>query len=225
MNDMTGPTPRVARGLPRPGHFVVAGLLAATLTACGLLGGGKRDRITIYAPDPRVQADPSWPAVDWQLSMTSPEAARMIDSLRIAVRPTPAELQVYKGANWAKRPGDMLQDTLLRALEDSGKIPAVARQGSGIGADYKLVLDLRRFEADYPQPGGLPAATIEVNAKLLHAQDQRVVAGRTFLQAEPASTAAIPDVVAAFDRALGTLGRDMTGWILTTGQQHEAGGH
>ena len=149
----------------------------------------------------------------------------MIDSLRIAVRPSPSELQVYKGANWAKRPSDMLQDTILRALEDSGKIPAVARQGSGIGADYKLVLDLRRFEADYPQPGGLPAATIEVNAKLLHAQDQRVVAARTFLHAEPASTAAVADVVTAFDRALSTLGGDMTGWILTTGQQHEASAH
>ena len=165
------------------------------------------------------------PTVGWQLSLTGPDAARMVDSLRIAVRPSPAELQVYKGANWAKRPSDMLQDTLLRALEDSGKIPAVARQGSGISADYKLVLDLRRFEADYPQPGGLPAATIEVNAKLLHAQDQKVVAARTFLEAEPASSAAIPDVVAAFDRGLSTLGGDMAGWILTTGQQHEAGAH
>ena len=208
-----------------PVRALVAFALLTALTGCGLLGGGKRDRITIYSPDPRVQADPSWPAVDWQLSLTSPDAERMIDSLRIAVRPSPAELQVYKGANWAKRPSDMLQDTLLRALEDSGKIPAVARQGSGISADYKLVLDLRRFEADYPQPGGLPAATIEVNAKLLHAQDQKVVAARTFLEAEPASSTAIPDVVAAFDRGLSTLGGDMAGWILTTGQQHEAGAH
>ena len=208
-----------------PVRALAAFALLTALTGCGLLGGGKRDRITIYSPDPRVQADPSWPTVDWQLSLTSPEAARMIDSLRIAVRPSPAELQVYKGANWAKRPTDMLQDTLLRALEDSGKIPAVARQGSGISADYKLVLDLRRFEADYPQPGGLPAATIEVNAKLLHAQDQKVVAARTFLEAEPASSTAIPDVVTAFDRGLSTLGGDMAGWILTTGQQHEAGAH
>ncbi|MFP7722491.1 ABC-type transport auxiliary lipoprotein family protein [Lysobacter sp. A3-1-A15] len=199
--------------------------MAALLAGCGVLGGGKRDRITIYAPDPRVQADPTWPAVDWQLSLTAPEADGMFDSLRIAVRPSPDELQVYKDANWAKRPSDMLQDTLLRALEDSGKIPAVARQGSGISADYKLVLDLRRFEADYPQPGGLPAATIEVNAKLLHAQDQKVVAARTFLHAEPADTTAIPDVVVAFDRSLTALGREMAGWILSTGQQHEVSAH
>lgn len=204
---------------------VAALALLATLAGCGLLGGGKRDRITIYAPDPRIQADPAWPSVDWQLSLTSPDAERMIDSLRIAVRPTPSELQVYKGANWAKRPTDMLQDALLRALEDSGKIPAVARQGSGISADYKLVLDLRRFEAEYLRPGGTPSATIEVNAKLLHAQDQKVVDARTFLHAEPSSSAAIPDVVDAFDRGLSTLGRDMTGWILMTGQQHEAGAH
>ena len=211
--------------LRAPARALAAATLFALLAGCSLLGGGERERITIYSPDPRVQADPAWPSVGWQLSLTHPDAERMIDSLRIAVRPSPSELQVYKGANWAKRPSDMLQDTILRALEDSGKIPAVARQGSGIGADYKLVLDLRRFEADYPQPGGLPAATIEVNAKLLHAQDQRVVAARTFLHAEPASTAAVADVVTAFDRALSTLGGDMTGWILTTGQQHEASAH
>ena len=201
-------------------------LLAATLLAgCSLLGGGGKERATIYAPDPRVEATAGWPSVDWQLSLSRATASQMNDSLRIAVRPAPNELQVYKGAAWAKTPSDMLEDAVLRALEDSDRIPAVARQGSGISADYKLVLDLRRFEADYPQPGGLPAATIEVNAKLLHAQDQKVVAARTFLEAEPASSTAIPDVVAAFDRGLSTLGGDMAGWILTTGQQHEAGGH
>ena len=80
----------------------------------------------------------------------------------------------------------MIEDTVLRALEDSGKIPPSPAQGSGIGADYKLVMDLRRFEADYAG-AAIPSATIEVNAKLLHAGDQRVVASRTFLQVQPAS--------------------------------------
>ncbi|MCI4567646.1 ABC-type transport auxiliary lipoprotein family protein [Lysobacter sp. CFH 32150] len=190
------------------------------LAGCSILGPKPKDAATVYAPDPRVQAEASWPTVRWQLALGRPQGARNIDSQRIAVRPTPNELQVYKGAQWAKPPGEMLEDALLRALEDSGRIPAVGRQGSGIGADYRLLLDLRRFESDYAG-NATPAATIEVSAKLLHVKSQQVVASRTFLQAQPAAGTAVPEVVNAFEQALATISRDLAGWTLTTGNSYE----
>lgn len=208
-------------------RIVIALVIAIALPACSLLGGGgrnERDRATIYAPDPRVQADPAWPAAQWQLSLSPPTAARMIDGFRIAVRPTPDELQVYRGATWAKTPTDMLQDTVLRALEDSGKLPAVARQGAGFAANYKLTLDVRRFEADYAG-NAMPSATIEVTAKLIHSVDQGIVASRTFLHAEPSSSTEVANVVEAFSRALSIVGRDLSGWVLTTGDAHERTAH
>jgi len=116
----------------RPGRtlsILACALISCGLVGCSLLGGGRNDRArsTIYAPDPRVQVDPSWPSAQWQLSLAPPTSARMIDSLRIAVRPTPHEMQVYSGAAWSKPPTEMLQDSILRALEDSGKLAAVAR--------------------------------------------------------------------------------------------------
>jgi len=196
-------------------------LVSMLLAGCSILGGGgPKDAATIYAPDPRIDADPSWPSVSWQLAMTDTTSARMIDSLRIAVRPTPGELQVYKSASWAKTPTEMVEDGVLRALEDSGKIPAVARQGSGIAADYKLISDLRRFEADYTGQA-LPSAVIEVNVKLMHAQDQQVIAARTFLQAQPAGGIELPQVADAFEQALRGVSRDVAGWVLTTGDAHE----
>jgi cholesterol transport system auxiliary component len=206
---------RIALVLPL--FFAIAG--------CSILGGKQKEPTTLYAPDPRVQADPSWPGVDWQLSISRPEAARMTDSMRIAVRPNADELQVYKGAAWAKMPSDMVEDAVLRALEDSGKIPAVARQGSGIAADYKLVMDLRRFESVYGG-GATPNATIEINAKLLHsAGDQDVVASRTFVQAVPANSTAVADVVDAFNRGLGQAAHDIAGWVLVNGDSHQRVGH
>lgn len=214
----------VARRLRRLACVAGVALLAATVAGCSVLGGGERTASTLFAPDPRVAADASWPSVDWQLSLDTPSAARMIDSYRIAVRPAPGELQVYKGARWAKTPTDMLQDVLLRALEDSGRIRAVARQGTGVSADYKLVTDLRRFEADYAG-NAVPAATIEVNAKLLHTVDQNIVASRTFLHAEPA-TGTDPTLVAdAFSRSLGRIGHDIAGWVLQTGAAHDDTAH
>src|SRR4051812_12455467 len=105
----------------------LAGLsLAFLLGGCSVLGGSKAPS-TIYAPEPAVASDPSWPNANWQLAIAHPDAARMTDTLRIAVRPTPGELEVYKGASWAKTPSDQLQDTILRTLEDSHHIAAVAR--------------------------------------------------------------------------------------------------
>ena len=202
--------------------FGRAALAAAVLAlgACSLLGGaGERERGTIYSPTPQVQADPAWPRVDWQLSINPPTAPRTVDTFRIAVRPVPGELQVYGGSSWARAPSDMVEDVVLRTLEDSGHVPGVARRGSGIAPDYRLLLDLRRFEADYAG-GAVPSATIELHAKLLHARAQGIVAARTFLIAEPAAATDVGSVAVAYERALESLGRDVAAWTLTTGDTH-----
>jgi cholesterol transport system auxiliary component len=193
--------------------------LPVLLGGCSLLGTSKNSP-TIYAPDPRVQADASWPTVGWQLSTTHPTAPRMMDSLRIAVSPVPGELEVYKDASWSRTPPEMIEDGVLRVLEDSGKIRAVARQGSGIGANYRLVMDLRHFEAAY-DGAAVPSAVIEVNVKLLHSHDQSVVGSRTFRQVEPAAGIAVDQVTDAFSKALGITSHDIAGWILVTGHAHE----
>ena len=154
-----------------------------------------------------------------------PTAARILDGSRIAVSPVPGELQVYKGAMWARTPPEMLEETVLRMLEDSGKIPSVARQGSGIGAEYRLVMDIRHFESRYDAGGSTPAAVIEVNAKLLHVPDQSVAGSRTFRQSQPAGGTDVALVADAFGQALGTLSREVAGWTLATGNQHQRQPH
>jgi cholesterol transport system auxiliary component len=206
-------------------HISLIKLLAPAcllaLAGCSVLAGGDRQSTTIYAPQVRVQADPGWPQVSWQLAIAKPSAARLIDSPRINVRPTPGELEVYRGATWSQPATDILEDTLLRGFEDSGKIDAVARIATGIRSDYKLTTDLRRFESDY-RGGEVPAATIELNAKLIHSLDQRVVAARTFVVAEPATSAEISSVAAAFETALNKTSSELIGWTLLSGQRDAA---
>ncbi|CTP84654.1 ABC-type transport auxiliary lipoprotein family protein [Xanthomonas graminis] len=193
-------------------------LLAA---GCSALTGGSKEPVTIYAPDVHVAPNPAWPQVTWQLAIAKPSASRVVDSPRIAVRPTPDELQVYSGVSWAQPATDMLEDTVVRAFEDSGRIPGVARLGTGIRADYKLILDLRRFESDYAGRA-VPSATIELNAKLLYTPDQRVVASRTFLTAQPAASTAQAQVADAFSQALAQVTGDVVGWTLQQGQADAA---
>ena len=193
--------------------------LIVPIAGCNSLLGPK-ETPTIYAPTPRVQADPAWPKVDWLLASERPSAARILDAARIAVRPTPGELQVYKGAMWASPPPDMLEDTVLRALEDSGKIPAAARNGAGINAEYRLIMDIRHFEADY-DGGGVPSAVIEVNAKLVHVVDHAIAGNRTFRQVQPAAGTEVARVSDAFSQALASVGSEIAGWALQSGQAHE----
>ena len=195
-------------------------LVVAGLGGCALLGGS-RQPVTVYSPEPAVVADPSWPRADWQLAIARPEASRTLDSLRIAVRPTPGELQVYKGASWARSPGEQLEDAILHGLEDSNRIRSVARASSGIAADYTLITELRHFEAEYAgRP--MPSAVVEVTAKLVSTRDQSVVASRTFRQEVPATDAATAAVADAFGKALGQVVAALDGWVLSSGNAANA---
>lgn len=191
-------------------------LAAAALAGCSILGSGQRDPVTIYAPDVRVSAPPEWPAVQWSLVIAKPTAARVVDSPRMSVRPVPGELQVYRGVSWSQPATDLLQDAIQRTLEDSGRIPSVASADAGILGDYKLVMDLRRFEADYGG-GAVPSAVVEVNAKLVNNRDQRVVASRTFLQQRPSGGVEVAQVAAAFEQALRATTAEIAGWVLVSG--------
>ena len=208
--------------MTRP-HRIALAVLLATLVGCSSLLGPK-ETPTIFAPEIDATADPAWPTVTWPLGTVRPTSARILDSTRIAVSPVPGELQVYKSAMWARTPPEMLEETVLRMLEDSGKIPAVARQGSGIGADYRLVMDIRHFEADYAG-GATPSAVIEVNAKLLHTPDQSVAGSRTFRQVQPAAGIEVGRVAEAFGQALGAMSREVAGWTLATGNEHQRQAH
>lgn len=200
----------------KPQRFLLALPFALALAGCSILGSEQRDPVTIYAPDVRVPARADWPNVAWSLVIAKPTAARVIDSPRISVRPMPGELQVYRGVSWALPATDMLQDAVQRTLEDSGQIPAVASADAGILGDYRLVMDLRRFEADYAG-GAQPEAVVEVNAKLVNNRDQRVVASRTFLQQRPAGGIDVAQVATAFEQALEAATADIVGWVLVSG--------
>ena len=193
--------------------------MLVAVSACGILP--EKEAIALYAPEARITADPAWPKVDWQLQVPRPHAPELLDSPRIVVRPVPGELQVYRGAVWTQPAPDLLQDTLLRAFEDSGRITGVARRGSGITGDYELLLDLRRFDSDYAP--GAPAAVVEVGAKLVSARSNQVVASRAFRATAPASATDVGAVSRAFEAALGQVATEVVGWTLVEGERSQAG--
>jgi len=192
----------------------VAALLL--LAGCAAIGGPKTE-VSIYAPQTRIQADAAWPAADWQLTIGTPDAHALLDSQRIAVRPTPDRLQTYKGARWADTAPEMVQLALVEAFEDSGKIAAVSTWGGGRG-DFGLYTDLRAFETVYE--GGQPTVVVEIQARLVKFRDGTgLVAARRFRTEVPPAGADIEPVVAAFGDALARINADIVGWTLVEGDR------
>lgn len=192
--------------------------LVLLLGGCLSLGGPATE-VQVYAPAVRVAADPAWPAVDWSLSIGTPQANSLVDSQRIAVRPTPDRLQAYKGARWADTGPDMVQTALVQAFEDSGRITAVSRfGGGGSRGEYALVSELRAFETIYE--GGQPRVVVDLQVRLLGRGG--VVAARRFRQEAAPATAQVEDVVAAFGDALAGVSGEVVGWALAEGERARA---
>jgi cholesterol transport system auxiliary component len=196
---------------------LVAMTLVFGLAGCSLIP--EKEPLALYSPAAKVAPDPAWPSVQWQLQIPRPLAPELVDSPRIVVRPAPGELQVYKGAVWAEPAPDLVQDAVLHAFEDSGRI-GVARRGSGVAGDYELLLDLRRFDSDYAG-GAAPRAEVEITAKLIANRSNTVIANRTFRQSAQADGTAVGSVAQAFDSALGAVVADIVGWTLVEGQRYD----
>lgn len=198
-------------------------LLPALLAACSVVGPGSGGGITIHAPLLRTSPLPEGlPAtVAWQLVVTPPTGGPLVDSPRIAVRPQPGELQAYRGAAWSMPATDLVEAGVLQVLEDSGRLPGVARSNTGVQGDYRLVLDVRRFEADYAGQS-LPTATLEIHAKLVEGNSRQVVATRTFHQGVQATGTAVASVVPAFEQALSAICSEIGQWTLASGERHHA---
>jgi cholesterol transport system auxiliary component len=156
--------------------------------------------------------------VSWSLTVVRPNTNTFLDSNRIAVRPEPNVLQVYKGANWSDSLPDLVQTNFVEAFENSGKIRTVSRQNSGVPADVALLMDIRQFESVYLPEQKKPHAQIQIHAKILEYPSNRVIVSKTFSADVPSASKEIPDVVLAFETGLNTMNREITAWALANGK-------
>ena len=202
----------------RPFRALAALALIAVLPGCGSLGGPDIP-VQVYSPVAKVQPDAAWPVVPWSLTVAAASGTQALDSSRIAVRPTPNELQTYKGAAWADDAPELLETAVVAAFEDSDRVGSVSRYGGGSRGDFALVLEVRAFESVYR--GATPDAVIEVQARLVDLKSDRV-ASKRFLHTVPVSGVEVPQVVAAFGEAMSASSRDIVGWTLAEGQQLRA---
>lgn len=189
-------------------------LAAALLGACSILP--QSEPLDIYLlPGAALPAQTQ--RVDWSLRVNSPLSNQLLDDARIVVLPEPGRVNTYQGVRWSERTPRLLRNRLLDAFHDDGRIQALSNEEQRLQADLELVSDLRSFHSEYRD--GLPHALIRLDASLVDARSQQIIASSRFSISQPASDTSIASVVAAFAQAGDQLSRELVDWTLAEGQR------
>ena len=153
------------------------------------------------------------------MSITIPDAPASIDTIRIALNPTPSTLDYYADASWPDRAPVLIQSYLIEAFEFGDRV-AVARDTDGLMADYMLRTELREFQARYTgrtapltdQPVTPPEISVRLDARLVAVLERRVVESVSVVQRASARTNDLDGIVAAFDEALSAALAEIVNW-------------
>lgn len=199
-----------------PASLRAALALAAAFaaSACqGLIPGASRDPPRLYELTPKSTFDPGLPRVRSQLIVETPDSAAGLQTSRIAVKQRPTTLDYYARSEWTDLAPRLVQTKLIESFENTGKIVAVGREGSGLRSDYVLKSELRHFEAQL-YDSEKPMVRVVINVKLVRMPAREIVANRSFERTHTVDRADIDDLVEGFDEALGGTLKRIVEWAI-----------
>jgi cholesterol transport system auxiliary component len=192
--------------------------VVALAPGCSLPVPGQGPPPELFRLTPKSTFREDLPQVDWQLILEPPTANAGLNTTRIALQRNATQIEYYARAGWVDRAPLMIQTLMIESFENSRKIVSVGRESVGLRADFVLKTDLRELEAIY-ENGGLPVSWVDLNAKLVQMPRRSIVASRSFLGRVEAEADRVPEVVAAFDEALGKVLRQLVEWTLIEGDK------
>jgi cholesterol transport system auxiliary component len=178
----------------------IAIIAAAAVLAAGCFGGLKKqvEQPLMYRIEaPRLAVGAPLAA---DLKVVIGALAPGLDGSGIATRWPGQRVDYLAGARWAEELSTLLESALVESLQDSGRLRSVQGDLGRFRVTHTLVVEVRRFEADY-SGGGLPVAQVSFAATLGSTSDRRVLTSFTVSVEEGAAENRQSSVVAALDTA------------------------
>jgi cholesterol transport system auxiliary component len=192
----------------------VQSVVLLVLAGCSSLFG-RSDPAHLYRVTPKSTYPPDLPHRSVQLLIDLPLAPAGLDTSRIALTRSAVSIDYFADSEWTDRATLLVQTTLLESFENSGAINAIDRESVGLRADFILKTEMRHFEAVYDSPDGAPEVWVSINARLVNPASRDVVAQTSFERRQRASTNDMPNIIWAFDEALGEVMRGIVVWAIT----------
>lgn len=200
------------------GRLAIAAALALLLAACDVRLPGAGPPPRLFALAPKTTFDTELPRVKWQLVIDPPQAPASLDTVHIALRKTPVELEYYAMAEWTDRLPSMVQTLLIESFENTGKIVAVGRQSVELRADYTLQTEIRHFQVE--REAGRSTPHVRLIARLIKMPAREITGEHTCDYKTDAESDTLESVVEAYNEVLGRCIRRIVEWTLTTGQAY-----
>ena len=204
---MTWPAARLSR------RFVPSVIVLALAGCSGLFGGSAPAHL--YPVTPKSTYPANLPHRPVQILVDVPLAPAGLDSSRIALSRSAVSIDYFADSEWTDRAPLLVQTALVESFENSGTINAIDRESVGLRADFILKTEIRHFEAVYDSPNGPPDVWAAINVRLVNPSNRDIVAQSSFQRRQQASANDVPNVIAAFDEALGGVTKDIVVWTVT----------
>ena len=199
---------------------ILAAAAAVMLGSCSLPDLGSGPPPDLYVLSPKSTFPDDIPPVTWQLVVEEPSTGKGIDTDRIAIAPSALEVKYLGGARWADRAPRLIQQLLIQSFENTGKIVSVGRQSIGLRSDFALKTELREFQAEKTAEGST-LVRVRLNLKLVRPALGMIVASQRFESVKPAKSEDVPDVVDAFDEAVGAVLKRAVVWAMKAGTDNK----
>jgi cholesterol transport system auxiliary component len=186
-------------------------MLCLGLGGCAMaLGGGSAAPTTYDLIAPRSFAAGARSA-PYQLVVREPIAVHALDTDRIMVRPGVSQVSYYKGAVWSDRLPHLVQVRMIETLQNAGAARAVLNSNDQASGDFYLATEIRAFQID--TANGPAAADVDLFAKLIDGNSEKVVAQKGFNARVPAPNDTPQAAVAALNQALTQVLQDTSSWV------------
>lgn len=190
-------------------RYIKAGLPAVCLLLA-LAGCSRSPRVTFYTLEPAAPVEArSATAADPSIAVGPVTLPEVVDRPQLVVRVAANRVEILEAQRWA----EPLKSEIPRLVaENLGRLLGSSRvsshlQHAGGNADYRVLLDIRRFEA---APG--ESVTVEAAWSLRRTAGGAAKTGRSLVR-EPVGTNDYDALVAAYGRALLAVSADLAGAI------------
>lgn len=193
--------------MKRHALVLVAGLALATLGGCA---SAPEERF--YTLSAVATADPPVARAAYSVAVGPVSVPEMVDRPQLVLRLDANRVAILEYARWAtplqSGIGQVVAANLAQLLGDGARVAAYP-QGAMAEPDYRVAVDVQGFES---APGA--TASLDVLWTIRSARGVLVKAGRSTIS-EPARGSDTEALVAAHDRALAALSRDIARSLLS----------
>jgi cholesterol transport system auxiliary component len=173
---------------------------AAALTGCsGLFHSDARPEQVYYlraTPGPQGLA-----LIATSLRLNRPSAGPGLESTQIKLVQSDRRMSFYQEARWSGTPASLVEMLAVEKLRGSGVWQSVADSASPFPSDYVLLVNVRRFEADYTSGNVAPEVHVVLDCIIGKREGREVIKSFLAEGSVPAAANRVSAVVAAFEAA------------------------